>query len=293
MKHYKKRTIALCLASLITVVGAFGAENYNNSLMGIRINKGSDGFVSLTAYTKQAMQKPTQLIRLDNNTYAFVLPETDSQTSDVPDVRNYRDIESIEILTLPYTTESAGSTKIVIKTLGTPVVKAEAALYIEEKPNINKKRVVEEEEEEEETPKSYQKQAYSNDDNSVQKEKESSNVSATTIPDNIKKEDYTVPDYYGADQSTDSNFHRALALMCVLVLVVIFAIIFVISKNKMSSVVGENADFDLDEEAKFKEKEKDKALRRSHRKIADKINRVKMKETSSVNIVTGAVTEHK
>ena len=36
MKHFKKRTIALVLASVVTVVGAFGAENYKNSLMSLK-----------------------------------------------------------------------------------------------------------------------------------------------------------------------------------------------------------------------------------------------------------------
>ena len=36
MKQYKKRTVALVLASVITVVGSFGAENYKNSLMSLK-----------------------------------------------------------------------------------------------------------------------------------------------------------------------------------------------------------------------------------------------------------------
>ena len=58
MERLKKRTIALCLASVLTVVGAFGAENYNNSLMAIRINNGSGGYVSVTALLKSHYTLP-------------------------------------------------------------------------------------------------------------------------------------------------------------------------------------------------------------------------------------------
>ena len=53
MKQYKKRTVALVLASVITVVGAFGAENYKNSLMSLKFDEGSDKSVKMTLLTKQ------------------------------------------------------------------------------------------------------------------------------------------------------------------------------------------------------------------------------------------------
>ena len=53
MKQFKKRTIALVLASVITVVGAFGAENYKNSLMSLKFDSGSNGAVSVTLQTKR------------------------------------------------------------------------------------------------------------------------------------------------------------------------------------------------------------------------------------------------
>ena len=58
MKQYKKRTVALVLASVVTVVGAFGAENYKNSLMSLKFDEGSDKSVKMTLLTKQ---------RYDNN----------------------------------------------------------------------------------------------------------------------------------------------------------------------------------------------------------------------------------
>ena len=53
MKQFKKRTIALVLASVITVVGAFGAENYKNSLMSLKFESGLNGAVSMTLLTKR------------------------------------------------------------------------------------------------------------------------------------------------------------------------------------------------------------------------------------------------
>ena len=115
MKHYKKRTIALCLASVLTVVGAFGADNYSNSLMELQVNNGSNGFVSMTAATKQPLKKPLQVSRLDNNTFIIMLPDTNNQAT-VPNIVNFNNIESIEILTLPYTPETNGYTKVILKT---------------------------------------------------------------------------------------------------------------------------------------------------------------------------------
>ena len=52
MKQYKKRTLALVLASAITVVGAFSAENYKNTLMSLGFKNYPNGDVNLTIYTR-------------------------------------------------------------------------------------------------------------------------------------------------------------------------------------------------------------------------------------------------
>ena len=66
MKQYKKRTVALVLASVVTVVGAFGAENYKNSLMSLKFDEGSDKSVKMTLLTKQRYDNNINIIKKFN-----------------------------------------------------------------------------------------------------------------------------------------------------------------------------------------------------------------------------------
>ena len=129
MERYRKRTIALCLASLLTVVGSFCAENYNNTLMELKVNVGSGGFVSLTAFTEKPYSTPIKTSKIDENTYVLTLKDTNNSAS-APEIKNYENIESIQISTYPYTTESDGCTRIVVKTKGGPALSASQALFI-------------------------------------------------------------------------------------------------------------------------------------------------------------------
>ena len=65
MKQYKKRTVALVLASVVTVVGAFGAENYKNSLMSLKFDEGSDKSVKMTLLTKQRYDNNINIVVFD------------------------------------------------------------------------------------------------------------------------------------------------------------------------------------------------------------------------------------
>ena len=291
MKHYKKRTIALCLASLVTIAGAFGAENYDNSLMGLKVNNGSNGYVSVTAYTKQSLSKPSQLIKVDNNTYTYILPKTNNSTT-APDVSGYNNIESIEILTLPYTPETEGSTKIVIKTLGKPVVMANNVLYLDELKEKQKKLIKKEEESGYQDEPKVNKSTSSHSDvssnvNSFDSSKNSQSATAGKSSSNLKKEDYNIPEY-DAKPPQSTGTHTAFAFLCVLALVLVISIIFIAAKNKMASVVGQISDFDLDEDNKVKEKAKTK--RKRQRKINNKRDSIITNKT--VNIVTGTITEN-
>ena len=51
MREFKKKTIALILASVVTVAGSFAAGNYKNSLMAISFN-GSGSNVEMTVQTR-------------------------------------------------------------------------------------------------------------------------------------------------------------------------------------------------------------------------------------------------
>ena len=115
MKQFKKRTIALVLASVITVVGAFGAENYKNSLMSLKFESGSNGAVRMTLLTKRNYEQTISPVKKDATTYVIMLPETNSQMPSDPELVG--DVDSVNVRTMPYTTSSKGYTKITIKNI--------------------------------------------------------------------------------------------------------------------------------------------------------------------------------
>ena len=102
MKQFKKKTIALVLASVVTVVGAFGAENYKNSLMALQLDNTENGAVNLTVLTKQDYANSISAVRKDANTYVIMLPETNSQMKGA--ARLVSNIDSVNVSTMPYTT---------------------------------------------------------------------------------------------------------------------------------------------------------------------------------------------
>lgn len=130
MKQFKKKTIALVLASVVTVVGAFGAENYKNSLMALKLDNTENGAVNLTVLTKQDYANSISAVRKDANTYVIMLPETNSQMKGA--ARLVSNIDSVNVSTMPYTTSSKGYTKITIKTSPNTVLNASKGLFIPE-----------------------------------------------------------------------------------------------------------------------------------------------------------------
>ena len=128
MNHFKKRTLALILASTMTVVGAFGAENYKNSLMSLEFESDSNGAVNVKLYTKLKYDKNIIPKKLDPTTYVIMLPEMDSQGMSEAKLSN--NVEKYDIKTMPYTTGNKGYTNITIKTLPNVPLSATNSLYI-------------------------------------------------------------------------------------------------------------------------------------------------------------------
>lgn len=128
MKHFKKRTLALVLASVVTVVGAFGAENYKNSLMSMKISSVSADFIGVTLLTKEQYNRDIAPVRLDEKTYVIMLPEVNSEISKLPDLGT--NIESIDVKTMPYTTSSDGYTKIIIRVQNNASLSIKKEIYV-------------------------------------------------------------------------------------------------------------------------------------------------------------------
>ena len=128
MKQFKKRTLALVLASTITVVGAFGAENYKNSLMSLRFETNQNNAVKLTMLTKRQYKSGVNVTRKDVNTYVVTLPETNCEITDGYEFGD--NVESVDVTTMPYTKSRVGYTKITVKTLNNLPFYAKTALFL-------------------------------------------------------------------------------------------------------------------------------------------------------------------
>ena len=116
MKQFKKRTLALVLASVVTVVGSVASENYKNSLMALNFEAQPNGAVNMILETKVPYSGNIVPTRKDANTYVLMLPEVNSNAP-TPDLKNSQsNIESVAIRTMPYSNGSKGYTRITIKT---------------------------------------------------------------------------------------------------------------------------------------------------------------------------------
>ena len=275
MRDYTKRTLALCLASLITVVGAFGADNYKNNVMSLKINSGSGGYISITAYTEKPYNLPVKTVRQDTDTYILLFPETGCEAK-LPKLTDYENIESIGISTFPYTPEREGYTKITVKTLGMPVLKASTMLYIPGDSSASREaRVIMDTQVQPQQTSSYWS---SHEDNkktktSVKKEPtktEEIPASETALKEKTTSEDKPMPEsektvsidpsqYTPQDYTnTGTASEHTTAIICVLVLIMLIGFIMMISKDKMANVVGDNNDFSLDDEDSPKKKKPSK-----------------------------------
>lgn len=137
MKAFRKRTLALVLASVVTVVGSFAADNYKNSLMGLKFS-GTNGSINMTVQTKSTYEGNVTPIRKSANTYTLILPDMDSHAVS-PDLRNVSsDIASVNISTMPYSNNAKGYTKITIKTTSSNTnLTTDTQIFVGKSFNIN------------------------------------------------------------------------------------------------------------------------------------------------------------
>ena len=125
MRQFKKRTIALVLASVVTVVGSFATENFKNSLTGLTFETMSSGVVNMVVQTKRAYEGNVTPIRKDANTFILMLPEMNSLAA-TPDLgKTSGNIVSVNIRTMPYSNSAKGYTRVTIKT-ATPQMRISA-----------------------------------------------------------------------------------------------------------------------------------------------------------------------
>ena len=130
MIDIRKRALILTLAATVSVTGSFAAENYKNSLMGMQFKPLNGNEICLILNTKSPYSGQISPMRKDPCTFVVMLPETDNEapSPSLKEASSY--IKSVEVSKMPYSSNSKGYTKILIKTFGTVNLKASTALYI-------------------------------------------------------------------------------------------------------------------------------------------------------------------
>lgn len=282
MKHLKKKTIALVLASVVTVVGSFAANNYRNSLMGLSFETTPSGNVSMAVQTKTAYSGNVTPIRKDANTFILMLPEVNS-LAPTPDLSNAGNISSVNIRTMPYSSTAKGYTRITIKTT-TPslVLSGHNQIFIgdstsSEKPTEEtysksatedtrdssqeealRRRQLEQQEQEREL---MQRDARLKEESELQRNdslvEEQSYSDRASDSSNFVEQQEEDEDLYSEEKvvETDSDEHSYYILWAILI--ILGCVFFYIkAKNKMAEIAGEKLEIDVDEEEKPKPQKK-------------------------------------
>lgn len=272
MKRYKKRTLALVLASVITVVGAFGAENYKNDLMSLGFRNDSSGNVTLSIYTSNSLTNVVKPIQRDNYTYEVLLPETNSKlSSDLPLGRN---IASIDVKTLPYTQSSIGYTKITIIMQTPKPLFLETSVYIPDKtaptPQLETKNL---DFNEPPLEKYTESSRHISDDENVEKKVISQDK--VDIKDSVKqfesaaKTSPTINNTVAEDLPASNNNEILKFILGGLLVFVILIYMFLHARAKMVEVTGEQLDLNLDDEKSVKKNKQQKGKVKSTIKKLD------------------------
>lgn len=278
MKHYQKRTIALVLASVITVVGAFGAENYKNSLMSLEFNSDETGAVHMTLLTKKNYESSITPVKKDDTTYVLMLPETNSEMTSEPEISG--SIESVNIRTMPYTNTGKGYTKITIKTYPNTLLTAKKAIYLPD--NAAKTNAPSEPEKTSEPIKTNKPVTEPPKDIPIYTPEQTYQVESNTADiESVKRQFETtkpqVEENYGtSSQDTEQNVDSAsipvntnpnpeenpteamLLLMGALLIIVVSIFIYIKGKNKLAEILGEQGEFDLSDDNATKKKKNEK-----------------------------------
>lgn len=277
MKSFKKRTIALVLASVVSVAGSFASERFQNSLMSLKFESGENGELNMFVETKKPYSGSLAFTKRDANTYLLTLPEMNSQAP-TPDFKNFsNNIASVSVSTLPYTTSAKGYTRIVVKTHNNVFISAQPRLFIatendnaefereqrlrerqieqeriqreqEERARIERER--REQEQEIQRRRAERENNESLSQNAVPKQpemqKEISNEETVDTTNDSVEDDYPV-------SSSHDNFMLILGILLVLG---ICAYLYVRAKDKMIDLAGEKIEIDTSDEEKVDTKEK-------------------------------------
>lgn len=276
MKQFRKRTIALVLASVVTVVGAFGADNYKNSLMAVEFENSASGAVNMVLQTKTPYGGNLTPVKKDANTYVLMLPEVNSMAS-TPDLTQAGSIESIDIKTMPYSNYGKGYLKIVVKTnsptanllasnkifiannkSATPQIQPREPIPVREAAQPIPKPTGNVETPNEKILQSYQFVEEPTDKNSQE-------TSKTTVKEQEKNIVQPLPANLQKEPELDKNesFEAFMLVMAIFLILVVAAFSYVKAKNKMREIAGESLDIDINDEEDKPKKNNLKKIRKT------------------------------
>lgn len=292
MKQFKRRTIALVLASVLTVAGAFGAENYKNSLMSLKFEGVSAGSVSMTLMTKRDYANVISPIKKDASTYVIMLPDTNSKMPASPELSG--DVESVDVRTMPYTANNRGYTKITIKTAPNTTLTAQKALYkpedIPKDYSAPKEEVVPVSRPERLNPEYNSNRDYTTPPprrEAIRSQTGVAQVGAVDIKKSVQQFEANTPSRQiqevepkntpvvqtNKPVNNEDASYETLLLILGFIFVVITSVFFVIkAKNKMHEIIGEQPNFS--DEEKDKKKKEDLSKRKQIKNTIHKLDRM-------------------
>ena len=311
MKQFKKRTLALVLASVVTVVGAFGAENYKNSLMALNFSTTRSGGVNVTLQTKEKLTNSISPIRKSASTYVIMLPETNSE---VPSGTALGEsIESLDIQTMPYTKESNGYTKITITTKSSAPLYVNTLVYVPpgSMPDMITTTQTSTASDNDNNSSSRSRRSRNNSSsNTIRSQSGVDQITPVDINESLKqfqsqsqttskkkkaptKEMTTLNDLQEADKPSS---HQELLYIILGVAFVIVTSFFLMlkAKDKLVEITGEQANYDVSDEPKpgdKKKKDKEKAKTGSKSKLNTTIKNIDKKYSRPVTMPTSQSAE--
>ncbi len=325
MKRYKKRTIALILASVVTIAGTFGSENYKNAIMDLSF--GINGNTTdVTIVTQSNYEKKINPTKINSDTYIIMLPEVKESIVKMPTLPNT--IDRIDIKTMPYTKNSTGYTKITIKTLNNTNISTKNSVYIPKKETsqLEDRNTSEYEQKLEEIERQKREEYYRQREYNRQKQYENSknaqfqtknnsqklknteqykqnqlqnesvseqnkNINENSLISNnnsASEENISVNSELNSKETNPNINHTELSFILLGILLVIITTIFfyVKGKNKIAEILGEQTDFDINDEEPVKKVKKEKKETNRKKDIKSVINKLDKKYQQPINKIT-------
>ncbi|MBE7711608.1 MAG: hypothetical protein E7Z92_05660 [Cyanobacteria bacterium SIG31] len=274
MKQFKKKTLALVLASVVTVVGSFAAENYKNSIMALNFEANSNSSISMIVETKTTYNGNISPIKRDANTYVLMLPEVNS-LAPTPDLKNIPGgIESVNIRTMPYSSNGKGYTRITIKTTSPIALSGKNKIFIPTQ--INPVPEIENKKPQSTTNENFNENINKDEFESFRRNHSEAEIENVPIQENISttkdkiisepaesepvlEESYFTPE----EPINNGSSHETIMLILGFLLVITSAVFFYIkAKNKLAEIAGEKLEIDVEDEEEKTTKQKEKRLKK-------------------------------